>query len=81
MGRADCTKGGGEGQFNSPTGLCVAADALYVCDSFNHRIIVLGTDLSWRGTIGRKGIGVGVFDDPTGVVVHGGELYVVDRDP
>ena len=79
VGKADCTRGDGEGQFNWPTGLCVAAGALYVCDHFNHRIVVLGTDLAWRYTIGREGSGDGEFRFPSAVAAHGGELYVVDR--
>ena len=39
-------------------------DALYVCDQDNHRIVVLGTDLSWRYTFGRKGSGDGEFAIP-----------------
>jgi hypothetical protein len=46
----------------------------------NHHIIVLGTDLAWRYTIGRRGSGDGEFDDPMGIATHGGELYVVDRN-
>ena len=48
VGNADCTKGGGEGQFADPSGMCVAGDTLYVCDSKNNRIVVLSIDLSWR---------------------------------
>jgi hypothetical protein len=78
VGKADCTDGCGEGQFFYPASLCVAAGALYVCDRGNNRVVVLGTDLTWRGTIGRKGSGDGEFDQPTGVAAHGGELYVAD---
>jgi len=76
---ADCMFGRGDGQFNWPTGLCVAADALYVCDENNHRIVVLGTDLAWRYTIGRVGSGDGEFRYPSAVAAHGGELYVTDQ--
>jgi hypothetical protein len=79
VGKADCTYGDGEGQFNYPVGMCVAAGALYVCDTLNSRVVVLGTDLSWRYTIGRRGGGDGEFDGPVGIVAHGGELYVVDQ--
>ena len=79
VGKADCSDGDGEGQFYWPTGLCVAAGALYVCDTGSHRIVVLSTDLTWRYTIGRRGSGDGEFDCPQGVVAHGGELYVADH--
>ena len=78
VGKLDCSAGDGEGQLSQPAGLCVAAGALYVCDSQNHRIVVLGTDLSWRYTFGRKGRGGGEFANPTAVAAHGDELYVVD---
>lgn len=43
------TKGDGERQFCRPISLLfVATDVLYVCDGENGRIVVLGTDLSWR---------------------------------
>ena len=79
VGNADCTGGRGEGQLHFPYGLCVAAGALYVCDCRNNRIVVLGTDLAWRYTIGRYGSGDGEFFDlPSAVAAHGGELYVAD---
>ena len=78
VGKADFTTGNGEGQFDRPTSLCVAGGALYVCDTMNNRIVVLGTDLAWRGTIGREGSGDGEFLEPFGIAAHGGELYVVD---
>ena len=78
VGKAGCLKGDGQGQFNWPTSLCVAAGQLYVCDSYNGRIVVLGTDLSWRYTFGRRGSGDGEFSVPTAVAAHGDELYVVD---
>jgi DNA-binding beta-propeller fold protein YncE len=70
--------GDGDGQFSFAKHLCVAAGAVYVCDSMNNRVVVLGTDLSWRHTIGREGSGDGELRDPISVAVHGGELYVVD---
>ena len=79
VGNADCSSGRGDRQFNFPCGLCVASGAVYVCDTLNHRIVVLGTDLSWRYTIGREGRAVGEFYGPTAVAAHDGELYSVDR--
>ena len=78
VGNADCTKGGGEGQFADPAGMCVAGDTLYVCDSKNNRIVVLSIDLSWRYTIGRQGSGEGEFNGPFDVASRDNELYVTD---
>ena len=80
VGKADRTRGDGEGQFSYPMGLCVAADVLYVCDERNHRIVCLGTDLTWHYTFGRRGSGDGEFRYPQAVAAHGGELYAVDHD-
>ena len=79
VGKADCSRGDGDGHFHYPLGMCAAVDALYVCDGWNNRIVVLGTDLSWRYTFGRKGSGDGEFRGPSAAVMHHGELYVVDK--
>jgi DNA-binding beta-propeller fold protein YncE len=84
VGKKNCSEGDSEGQFYFPGGLCVAESAqsrpdLFVCDRANHRIVVLGTDLSWRYTIGHEGRGDGEFDGPTGVTMLAGELYVTDQ--
>ena len=84
VGRADCGRGSGEGHFKAPSGLCVVEDTLYVCDKFNDRIVVLGTDLSWRYTFGSYGStdlswrytfgregSDGEFDWPMAVAAHG----------
>jgi DNA-binding beta-propeller fold protein YncE len=79
VGKAGCSEGDGEGQFYMPARLCVAGGALYTCDYLNHRIVVLGTDLSWRYTFGRQGSGDGEFDRPAAIAAHGGEIYVMDQ--
>ena len=45
---------------------------------WNDRIVVLGTDLSWRYTFGRRGRGDGEFSHPSPIAAHGGELYIAD---
>ena len=61
-----------------------AGDALYVCDRFNCRVVVLGVDLTWRYSFGREGSGDGEFghagcgEGPTSVAALDGELYVTD---
>jgi hypothetical protein len=73
-------QGSSDLRFDYPSDLCVAGDTLFVCDLRNSRIVVLGTDLSWRYTIGCEGTGDGEFGKPTAVAAHGGELYVADHD-
>lgn len=73
-----CVPGAGVGQFNYPTSICVAGVEVYVVDERNVRIVVLGTDLTWRYAFGHEGGGNGEFRDPAAVAAHGGELYVVD---
>ena len=45
--------------------------------AIDRRIDVLGTDLSWRYTIGREGSGDGEFNRPWPVAAHGGELSLI----
>ena len=64
-------------QFNTPAGLCVVANTLYVCDKYNHRIVALdSTDLAWRYSFGQRGVGPGEFSYPQGIVAHEDELFV-----
>ena len=63
-----------------PPGLCLLPpDTLLVCDQNNHRIVALGTDLSWRYTFGCQGSGDGEFRQPSAIAAHGDELFVVDH--
>ena len=54
-------------------------NTLYVCDSAQHRVFVLNTDLELLKTIGSKGCGVGEFDVPDNVAFDDSEnAYVTD---
>jgi DNA-binding beta-propeller fold protein YncE len=76
-------------QFLVPSGLEVheGSELLYVCDSGNHRIRVVGgsstSTLSGRGSLGRfDGPGAeAMYNTPTGIVIHAQSNYswVTDR--
>ena len=75
---------GAAARFNTPTGLAVSGDTLYVADYNNHRIraidITSGTvrDIAGDGTAeNTNGIGIAArFNNPTGIAVSGSTLYV-----
>jgi len=74
--------GSGEGQFNRPEGICKMGDYLYVADSYNHRLVKTGTDLSgseWE-TFGSYGSGQGQFYQPGDIFcdTNTGYLYIAD---
>lgn len=54
-GAADCADGAGVGEFESPEGVLLIGDALYVADRNNNRIVVLDTQqLTWRTSFGQE---------------------------
>src|SRR6266851_5649141 len=69
--------GSGDGQFNSPFGLAVQGDEVFVVD-FNHRVQVFKRDGTFLRTWGSFGPGNGQFMFPIGVAVQGDEVYVAD---
>ncbi len=58
-----------QGQFFRPHGVALSKDGtqLFVCDSKNHRVQVLNTDLRVLGCFGRHGSGEGELNLPEGV--------------
>ncbi len=58
-----------QGQFFRPHGVALSKDGtrLFVCDSKNHRIQVLNTDLRVLGCFGRHGSGQGELNHPVDV--------------
>ena len=73
-------RGEGPGEFNFPTYLSLAQGELYVTDSMNARVQVLGADSGeHRRTIGARGLYVGNLVRPKGVAVDSeSNLYVVE---
>ena len=72
-------EGSKEGQFNSPCGLALHNNQVYVCDSDNHRIQVFDLDLNFIQSIGSHGKGRGEFDRPVDVNFDtDGYMYIAD---
>jgi len=73
------TKGSGEGQFNSPTGIAGTYGVFYVVDSGNSRIQEVSDDGAVRRVIGGPGDGAGELNEPMGVALDlDGNVYVAD---
>lgn len=62
-----------------PTDVEVFGSLIYVVDSGNNRLVVLGEDGKTRFTIGHEGQGKGEFQDPVGLGIDSeGRIYVAD---
>jgi len=68
------------GGLQYPHGVAYAGGRLFVCDCFNHRLVVYDSRLVELRAIGRRGVGHGEFMYPRGVAVHGDEVFVADTD-
>ena len=68
------------GELDNPRGMAVdGAGNLYIADTNNHRIVVLGPDGATLRTFGTLGNGDGALNEPSGVSVDGdGNVYVAD---
>jgi len=73
-------RGSGEGEFNLPLDIAVAADGqLYVLDSGNFRVQVLSAEGEFRQAWGRAGNGLGQFAQPRSIAIGpAGNVYVGD---
>lgn len=67
-------------KLNSPRGVAVVGERLFVCDSWNHRIQVFSTELEIVDQIGRGGSGFGELKNPKDVSLDSQNqtLYVTD---
>ena len=75
------TAGSGNNQFDTPQGVAVDANYIYVADTENHRVQVFNRNtLAYVATIGgTKGSGNNQFKYPTDVAVDAaGNIYVAD---
>ncbi len=72
--------GSGNGQFNQPYGVAVAADGtVYVADTFNNRVQLFTADGTYQGQWGTNGALNGQMTHPYGVAVDpSGNVYVAD---
>ena len=72
-------KGTQPGEFNNPSFIKVVNDRLYVCDSGNHRVQILNTELEYMDSFGCHGNGDGQFKCPNDIAQdRAGNLYVTD---
>ena len=80
-------RGSGAGEFSYPNDIAVDGNgAVWVADTFNHRIQVREPDGRWRvafgkagGGAGAEGSGAGEFRNPTGIAVDGnGAVWVAE---
>lgn len=67
------------GALELPTDVEVFQSRIYIVDSGNNRLVVLGQDGKTHFTIGREGQGKGEFQDPVGIGIdRDGRIYVAD---
>ena len=75
------SEGSGRLQFQSPWAIAYNGtnNKAYVCDTGNHRITILNTDLTFHGSFGCKGSDPGKFDIPSSITVDlKGNVLVAD---
>ena len=73
--------GSGELQFQSPRGLAIVGEVVYVADYGGHRIHKLTTGGEFLGAFGQKGSSVGQFNGPWDIKISPeGKVYVADRN-
>ena len=76
------THGSSPLQFKYPCGIGFNKKngKLYVCDSDNHRIQILGTDLTLQCSFGSRGSGNGKLNNPNDIAFdQSNNVYVVDK--
>ena len=77
------TCGSGPLQFSYPTGIAfnTSNNKVYVVDTWNCRVQVLNSDLTFSSTFGKQGSGKGQFDNPRGIACDStGKVYVADTN-
>ena len=75
------SKGSGELQFQSPHGIVISGEVVYVAEWGGNRIHKLTTGGEYLGTFGQKGSDVGQFNRPWGINISPeGKVYVADID-
>jgi sugar lactone lactonase YvrE len=73
-------RGGGKGEFDSPTGIAVDGNGnILVADTGNARIEKFAPTGTFISIIGKKGSGQGQLGEPNGIAIDGaGNIYVAD---
>ena len=73
--------GSGELQFQSPFGIAISGEVVYVAEYGGNRIHKLTTGGEFLGTFGQKGSDVGQFNGPWGINISPeGKVYVADTE-
>ena len=73
------SNGSGELQFESPYGIVISGEVVYVAEYGGHRIHKLTTGGEFLGTFGQRGSDVGQFNVPHGINISPeGKVYVAD---
>ena len=75
------SNGTGELQFQSPCGIAISGEVVYVAECRGNRIHKLTIGGEFLGTFGQKGSDVGQFNGPWAINISPeGKVYVADRD-
>ena len=73
------SKGSGELQFQTPHGIAISGEVVYVAEWVGNRIHKLTIGGEFLGTFGQKGSDVGQFNGPHGINISPeGKVYVAD---
>lgn len=73
------TKGFGDGQFNTPTGIDIdEEDNIYIADFQNHRIQKFNANGEFITKFGSQGTEDGQFSFPKSITVFKGRIYIID---
>eukprot|EP00731_Ephydatia_muelleri_P034697 Em0072g15a len=71
------SRGSGDGQFSSPSGISIKGDVLYVADTGNHRVQKLTASGKFLHKFGQHGSGQGQFNRPWGVIIDSNNKLIV----
>ena len=71
------SRGRGDGQFSSPSGVSIKEDVLYVADTNNHRVQKLTSSGKFLHKFGQQGSGQGQFTFPVGVIIDSNNKLIV----
>ena len=75
------SRGSGELQFQSPHGIAISGEVVYVAEHGGNRIHKLTTGGEFLGTFGQKGSNDGQFNGPAGINISPeGKVYVADSN-
>ena len=76
-------KGNGQLQFHGPVGIAISpiTGHIFITDCYNHRIIVLTSELVFFHLFGSEGTRIGEVKQPTGIAIDSqGLVYVAEWD-